>query len=268
MDHVRNDGRFIVRKEDADILVVEKAAGLLTVPTPKGDEVSLVDLLRRYLINEDGLGFAYAAHRLDRPVSGLLLFVKSREMLDAVIPQFAEHTAERRYIAAVDGLIKEDEGTFETFIGENTGSLRVYATTERHGRKAITHWKVRQRFESSNTTLVDIRLETGLRNQIRLQFAEAGHPLLGEKKYLPEGRRERSSTQGKQRIFLHAAELTFKHPRTEEEVTLSSVLPPQLERWVSRLRRSAPPPSKKKRKDRHRNRKNVGKPKPKVKVKE
>lgn len=264
MDHVRNDGRFIVRFEDDDILVVDKAAGLLTVPTPKGDEVSLVDLLRRYLGDGRELGFAYAAHRLDRPVSGLLLFAKSREMLDAVIPQFAEHTAERKYVAAVDGLIEEDEGTFKTYIGENSGSLRVYATTERHGRLAVTHWKVRQRFEGNNATLVDVRLETGLRNQIRLQFAEAGHPLLGEKKYLPEGRKERSSVQGKQRIFLHAAELSFKHPRTEEQLTLHSTPPPQLDRWVNRLRRAPPPPSAKKRKDRHRNRKNVGKPKPKT----
>lgn len=247
-----------MRFEDDEILVIDKTAGILTVPTPKGDAPNLVDLLRRYLATEDGPGFAYAVHRLDRPVSGVVLFAKTRETLDKLIPQFRDHTAKRDYVAAVSGIIAEDEGTFESWLAENQGTLRVYSTTPNKGRHAVTHWRVRERFEGTQTTLVDINLETGLRNQIRYQFAEAGHPLLGERKYLPEGHRDRSSVQGRTRIFLHASRLEFAHPRSGRIMSVESWLPPQLQSWIERLRKTpAPVPTKKK--DRHRDRKNVGK---------
>jgi len=252
-------GQFQIRFEDDQIIVVDKNAGLLTVPTPKGDAPNLVDLLRRYLGTDEGPGFAYAVHRLDRPVSGVVLFAKSREVLDQMIPQFRDHKAKRSYVAAVSGLMEADEGTFDSWLAENQGTLRVYSTAPGNGRHAITHYKVRERFEATRTTLVDIQLETGLRNQIRAQFAEAGHPLLGEKKYLPEGHPDRKSVQGKARIFLHASRLEFAHPRSGRVMSFEAWLPPQLQTWIEQLKKAPPPVAKRKKKDRHRDRKNVGK---------
>lgn len=259
MPRGRNDGRFVIRYEDAHILVVEKSAGLLTVPTPKGGEANLVDLLRAYLGDDEGPGFAYAAHRLDRPVSGLLVFAKSRAVLDQLIPQFRDHTVDRTYVAAVSGLVPQDEGTFDDRLGESRGSLRVYVTRDKSGKRAVTHWKVRERIEATRTTLVDVQLETGQRNQIRVQFAAAGHPLLGERKYLPEGHADRSSVQGKQRIFLHAARLAFNHPHTGRLMTFEARLPPQLDKWLADLRQAKARPTGAKKKNRHRDKKNVGK---------
>lgn len=259
MPRGHSDGRFVIRHEDAHLLVVEKSAGLLTVPTPKGDEANLVDLLRRYLGGPDGPGLAYAAHRLDRPVSGLLVFAKSRDVLEQLIPQFRDHTVQRAYVAAVAGLMREDQGTFEDHLQEQGGSLRVYVSRDGRGLRAVTHWTVRERIEATRTTLVDVELETGQRNQIRVQFAAAGHPLLGERKYLPEGDAKRSSVQGKQRIFLHASRLAFTHPIAKKVMTFDARLPPQLEKWLADLRRTPTRPPGTKKKDRHRDRKNVGK---------
>lgn len=251
---------FWIVHEDADIVVVEKAFGLLTVPIPSGKGADLVTLLRRHYADGDRLGTAYAAHRLDRPVSGLVVLARSRPVLEGLIEQFSKHDVERRYVACVQGLLEEDEGTFESELVEEQGTLRMKQAAARPGRRAVTHWRVRTRIEAARATLVDIQLETGLKNQIRVHFADAGYPLLGERKYLPEGHPERSSVQGRKRIFLHASVLGFVHPVTKERLRFEAKLPPDLARWQRSLTQP-PAPQKKRKKDRHRDRKNKGKPK-------
>lgn len=248
---------FRIRHEDHDILVVEKAAGILTVSTPHARAPDLVTILRKYTARGKALGEILAAHRLDRPVSGLLVLARDRRAHQGLIEQFAAHTVERRYVAVADGLIAEESGTFESHLVESPDTFEVRRAEPGQGRRAVTHWWVRTRYERARATMVDVQLETGVKNQIRFHFAEHGHPLLGERKYLPEGAEERTSVQGERRIFLHAAVLGFLHPTTGEKLRFESKLPPDLELWQRELSRQAALPSRKK--DRHRDRKNKGK---------
>src|SRR5688572_22164089 len=215
----RPSDRFLVRHKDSAIVVVEKKAGVLSQRTDSERNENMLSLLSQFL----GRGArVFPVHRLDRVVSGLLVYGRTYEDQQRLISQFASHTAERKYIAAVQGSLQEESGTFSGSL--DTDEMVVRADEE--GRPAITHWKVLERYRKA--TLVEVALETGLRNQIRVHFAEAGHPLLGERKYT-------GGNQGNERIFLHAAVLGFKHPRTKEAMRFEARLPPELVKWKKSL---------------------------------
>ena len=219
----RPGDRFLVRHKDSAILVVEKKAGVLSQRTDSGRGEDMLSLLTQFL----GRRSPYPVHRLDRVVSGLLVYARTLEDQRRLIQQFAAHDVERRYVAGVQGVLQKDSGTFESRMV--TDKMMVRSGNRPEARRAVTHWKVLERF--SKATLVEIRLETGLRNQIRVHFAEAGHPLLGEKKYVA-GKR-----QGVERIFLHAAILGFMHPRTRQAMHFEAQLPSDLARWRKSLGR-------------------------------
>lgn len=240
--------RFLVRHKDAAILVVEKKAGLLTVRTESGRAPDLLSLLGAFVgIHGRGRGESvFAVHRLDRVVSGLLVFARRRDARQHLIDQFRRHSVERRYIAAVSGLLAEDRGTFKSRLVTDHPSLKVYSDDDQDdatasGRPAITHWRVIERFERARATLVEVQLETGIRNQIRVHFADAAHPLLGEWKYRPD-QEEEPGGQGTRRIFLHAAVLGFVHPSTGAAMRFEAPLPPDLARWREALARARPAP--------------------------
>jgi 23S rRNA pseudouridine1911/1915/1917 synthase len=247
----RRGDRFLVRHKDAAIVVVEKKAGLLTVATEAGRGENLLHLLRSFLGTKGRSGALYPVHRLDRVVSGLLVFARTPDARSALVEQFSEHTVERKYIAALRGVLAEDRGTLESRLVTDDPSLYVYSDEldegEGRGRRAVTHWRVLERYQERDATLVEVELETGLRNQIRVQFAEAGHPLLGERKYRGG---ERPLKQGHERIFLHAAVLGFVHPRTRERLRFEAPLPPDLAAWKNSLRALKPAPRQRPRKKR------------------
>jgi 23S rRNA pseudouridine1911/1915/1917 synthase len=215
----RPGDRFLVRHKDSAIVVVEKKAGVLSQRTDSGRGEDMLSLLSQFL----GRGArVFPVHRLDRVVSGLLVYARTYEDQQRLISQFAAHTVERKYIAAVQGNLQQDSGTFSS----NLSTEAMVVRSDEDGTPAVTHWKVLERFKKA--TLVEVRLETGLRNQIRVHFAEAGYPLLGEKKYT-------GGNQGNDRIFLHAAVLGFKHPRTKQEMRFEARLPPELSKWKKTL---------------------------------
>ena len=230
----RSSDQFLVRHKDSSIVVVEKKAGLLTVRTPSNKGANLLELIDRFLEPKRRRRGVFAVHRLDRPVSGLLVFARTPVAKDRLTEQFAEHTVERRYVAAVDGVLPDDEGTFESWLRSDPHTLRMFSDEGTDGKHAVTHWRVSQRYKHS--TLVEVQLETGLRNQIRVHFAEAGFPLLGERKYLDKDHPDHSSIQGHIRIFLHAAVLGFNHPLTREPMRFEAEVPSDLKRMQSKLR--------------------------------
>lgn len=239
-DTWRPSDRFLVRHMDPSVLVVEKRAGLLTHSTPKGGEPNLLDLLREFVQGRGGpKNPVLPVHRLDRVVSGLLVFARTPSAQARLTEQFAEHIVERRYIAGVQGILRRDEGTIESWLRVDHASLRVFSVPEGgEGRKwAVTHWRVLERFEAAGGTLLEVELETGVRNQIRVHLAEAGHPLLGERKY---AQGEDADAQGKRRIFLHAAELGFEHPFTRRVMRFEAKLPPDLDRWRRHMEEGRP----------------------------
>jgi len=227
----RKGDKFLVRHKDRSVVVVEKRAGLLTVPIPSKKGKCLRDELDRFLGHRSRVR---VVHRLDRVVSGLLVFARNERAKERLIEQFAAHETERQYMAAVQGVVPDDEGTFESWLRSDPHTLRMFSDDGTDGKHAVTHWEVKERL--GDVTLVEVRLETGARNQIRVHFSEAGFPLLGEKKYLDPDAPGADSRQGHQRLFLHAERLGFVHPTTNELMRFEAPLPPDLNAWLRKLR--------------------------------
>lgn len=220
---------YTVLHRDDHLVVVDKSPDLLTVPTSLRDEESLVD---RLLDSERGRGIRRAAlfpvHRLDRDTSGLLLFARRKPAQEGLKSQFSERSIERRYLAVVEGRIDGDEGRFESRLVEDPRSLKVHSTKKPgEGKTAITEYRVTERLPSA--TVVSVRLLTGRKNQIRAHFAEAGHPLVGDRRY---GR----PSEDIGRTALHAMRLSFTHPETGRRMTFQSPLPPDVRGLLRRLR--------------------------------
>lgn len=214
--------KFRVVWEDASLLVVEKIAGILTVPTDRDEDNTLLHEIGRYLSKSQRITKpAHVVHRLDRDTSGLLVFAKNPEVARALIAQFAARKPERIYAALVVGQMRENTGTFRSFL-TTADDLDQYSTANpQEGKLAVTHFEVVERLKGA--TLLRVKLETGRRNQIRVHFAEIGHPVLGETRY--EVARAKHPLWTQKRLGLHAQTLGFTHPLTGERILARSELP-------------------------------------------
>ena len=186
--------------EDLDIVVVSKPSGLLSVDKDNEREMSLHRLLKRRRQR------VYPVHRLDKPASGVLVYAYSEHARDGLKQQFATHTIHREYRAVVDGILESPMGSWVHFLKEDA-ALKMYVAEE--GKEAITHFEVLKTFKDS--TLLKLVLETGRKNQIRVQCSEAGHPICGDRKY-------GSQTNPYKRLALHALVLEFNHPVTAKRM--------------------------------------------------
>jgi len=187
--------------EDADLIVVDKPPGMLTIATERERERTAYHALTRYVAAREGRR-VFVVHRLDRETSGLLVFAKSAAAKRALQEQFVARTAERTYVAVVEGRMGDEAGTLRSRLVEDRG-LRV-RPARGGGREAITHYRVLAR--GRDATLVELRLETGRRGQIRVQLAALGHPVVGD---VAHGSRR----DPLRRLCLHATRLGFTHPR-------------------------------------------------------
>jgi 23S rRNA pseudouridine1911/1915/1917 synthase len=189
--------------EDDEILVIDKPSGLLTIATESEREHTAYRLLRTWFSRRGASSHLFIVHRLDRETSGLLVFAKSVAAKEHLQAQFAVRAAERLYVALAEGVIRQDEGSFVSRLVE-TRALRVRIAERGGGKEAITRYRVLERRRAS--TLVELRLVTGRRAQIRAQLAAAGHPIAGDAQY-------GSRTDPLKRLALHATRLAFVHPR-------------------------------------------------------
>ena len=219
--------------EDADLLVVNKPAGLTVHPAPGHPSGTLVNALLSAVRDLAGIGGELRpgiVHRLDKDTSGLLVVAKSDAAHRVLAAQFKAHTAQRTYLAVVRGRVRRDEGTIAAALGRHPVRRTRIAVVAR-GRPAVTHYTVLERFR--NATLLACRLETGRTHQIRVHLAHAGHPLLGDPVY------GRARAPEIARQALHAARLEFTHPRTGRRVTCTAPVPDDMVRLLARLRAEA-----------------------------
>lgn len=226
---------FSIVFEDEDIIVINKNAGFLTTPN-HGEQNTALTTLNQYLKYSIYGGKEIGViHRLDRDTSGLLVFAKNKKAADRVIAQFANQKPDREYIAIVTGKMIERSGTFESHLATdrnlNQRSLERLSKKSRgalKGELAITKFQVEKVYE--DVTLVKVRLQTGKRNQIRVHFAEAGHPVIGDTRY----RTDISAHQAwdKDRLALHAKSLGFEHPTTGKYLRFDSEIPPEFVRFL------------------------------------
>lgn len=222
---------FDILFEDQHLIVVNKPAEWLTVPTPNREPNTLIQRISDYLTkaNRGRRIRVQAVHRLDRGVSGVLVFAKHDDAHRELRRQFESHLPEREYAAIVKGRMGESSGTFRSYLATNK-SLKRYSTDDAsQGELAITHYRVEQLL--ADASLVRVQLETGRRNQIRVHFAEAGHPILGDERY--EHELAMHPRWRARRIALHAAILAFDHPMTAERCRYELPLPTEFERFLA-----------------------------------
>ncbi len=203
-DTRRGDGYRIVHEDD-DLVVVEKDAGLLTVPAPSEKGTSLADLLReRYRKRGFRDPEVHAVHRIDRYTSGLVVLARSSRAHAALRRAFAEGRPERVYLALASGAIERGSGRLVHRLAEHPRSLKVHVAPDGEpGRTASCRFRVLERFE--HATLLEVVLETGRRNQIRVQLAAEGHPVVGDVAY-------GTPSPWIARTALHAHRLAFVAP--------------------------------------------------------
>lgn len=235
IDAVPQDIPLDVVYEDDDVIVVNKPSGLVVHPAPGHPDGTLVNALLYHcgdsLSGVGGERRPGIVHRIDKDTSGLLVAAKNDFAHLALSAQLADHTMARTYEAVVCGNLREDSGTVDAPIGRHPTDRKRMAVTQKNARRAVTHWSVIARY--NGYTHIRCELETGRTHQIRVHMAWIRHPIAGDPVY-GIGKPE----LGLHSQCLHAKELTFLHPRTGEEMTLSCPLPEEFENALKKLQRT------------------------------
>ena len=228
--------------EDEHVLVVDKPAGLLTVPTGPGedDEDTALRRVQDYAHRlKPRVGYAERVHRLDRDTSGAIAFALSREARAGLIETFRHHRIERRYLAIVEGVPDAESGTVDAPMREAwVSGRRGVAKPGEGSQPARTHWRVRERLPGA--ALLEVQLETGRQHQIRVHLAHVGLPILGDPVY---GKPPRGRPLAR-RPMLHAYRLAFAHPVAGTRVAVESAPPADFQKALAALRRAAPQPTR------------------------
>lgn len=264
LDHEPND--YTIRPEaipltvvyeDADLLVVNKPAGMVVHPGHGNYEHTLLNALAFYFQGQQGIDMndpdIGLVHRIDKDTSGLLLIAKTPEAKTSLGRQFFDHTTERTYNALVWGTFAEDSGTVEGALARDNRDRTIYRIWDLeenpNAKEAVTHWRVLERYPY--TTLVECRLETGRTHQIRVHMKSIGHPLFADEKYggmeILKGLRTQKYRQYIENCFalcprqvLHAKTLGFTHPRTGERMFFDSEWPEDMTNLITKWRNYEP----------------------------
>jgi 23S rRNA pseudouridine1911/1915/1917 synthase len=229
----RRSGKLVVLYEDDAVVAIDKPAGLAAVPVAGSDAPSAWSLLSAELRRRRQR--SYVVHRIDRFTSGVMLFAKSEGDRDTLVRQFLAHTPVREYVAVVRGHLNDNEGTLVHYFRREGMFQELTSERDSQGTRAELQYLVDRRLRAAS--LLRVRLETGLQNQIRVQFSAIGHPVIGDRKYHPAEASERRIT----RVALHASHLEFVHPRSRETVSVDCELPADLKSLVQALSGSPRP---------------------------
>ncbi|RRC94211.1 RluA family pseudouridine synthase [Erysipelotrichaceae bacterium OH741_COT-311] len=208
--------------EDTDLLVINKQKGLVVHPGNGNYDNTLVNGLLYYCKDLSGINGVLRpgiVHRIDKDTSGLLIVCKNDFTHQAIAKQLEEKTCKRKYLALVHGVIPHDYGTIDAPIGRDSKDRQKMTVTQHNSKNAITHFKVIKRYDKY--TLVECELLTGRTHQIRVHMQYIKYPIVGDPRY---GYKKTLETQGQ---MLHAYQITFTHPRTNEVMTLEAQ-PPEI----------------------------------------
>lgn len=218
--------------EDKDVIVVNKPKGMVVHPAAGHYSGTLVNALMFHCGKElsgiNGCMRPGIVHRIDMDTTGSVIACKNDMAHNCIAEQLKEHSLTRRYVAICHGVLREDKGTIDRPIGRHPTERKKMAVNERNGKRAVTHYKVLQRF--LDYTYIECRLETGRTHQIRVHMASIGHPLLGDEVY--SNRKSPYKLQGQ---TLHAKILGFRHPSTGEYIETEAPLPEYFEHLLKVL---------------------------------
>ena len=219
--------------EDSDIIVVNKARGMVVHPATGIYTGTLVNALLYHCKDLSGINGEIRpgiVHRLDKDTSGVMVAAKNDAAHLDLAEQIRTKAAHRIYWAIVCGNIREEAGVIKGDIGRHPTDRKKMAIVHEHGKPAVTHFRVLERF--GDYTLVECRLETGRTHQIRVHMASIGHPVLGDPKYGPR----KACPFAIKGQALHSMQLTLTHPRTRESMTFTAPLPEDMEKILRALR--------------------------------
>lgn len=221
--------------EDSQLIVVDKAPGMVVHPAAGHAQGTLVNALLHHCDDLAGVGGELRpgiVHRIDKDTSGVLVATKTDACHQHLAAQFKAHSVKRRYLALISGQPQSDSGTIDQPIGRHQIHRKKMSSKTRQGRRAVTHWQVLQRFPEDGLTLIECRLETGRTHQIRVHLSELQLPLIGDPLYGGQSRVKNVADPQLRRLLerlpgqaLHAQSLGFIHPQTGEYLEFSSELP-------------------------------------------
>jgi 23S rRNA pseudouridine1911/1915/1917 synthase len=231
--------------EDEHLLIVDKQAGLVVHPAAGHSHGTLVNAVLYHLARPAARAKPGAppprpgiVHRLDRDTTGVMVVAKTEAMQDALGRSFHERRVDKRYLAVVLGVPSARKGTFDTGYGRHPRDRKKFSSKVRDGKRAITHYEVKETLLSA--ALMAIRLETGRTHQIRVHFADAGHPLIGDAVYgpkkLPKLLESNAAAKAFGRQALHAERIAFDHPVTGARIDVTAPAPADLAALIEDLR--------------------------------
>ena len=214
--------------EDDDLLVINKASGMVVHPAPGHYTGTLVNaLLYRFHLSAGEVNRPGIVHRLDKDTSGLMLVAKNDKTHEALSKMIANKEVERHYLAIVDGVIKHDTGTIDAPIGRDISNRQKMAVTDINSKDAITHFRVLKRY--SNNTLIECKLDTGRTHQIRVHLSYIGYPIVNDPLY---GKSKNTTSFGQ---FLHSKSIKFSHPITKKELYFECELPKEFQDYLNQI---------------------------------
>ncbi len=207
--------------EDDYLIAINKPCGLLSISNDKEKEITAYRMVSNYVKQNNKNNYIFVVHRLDQDTSGVLMFCKNEKIRDKMQDNWNTIVKKRGYIAIVDGKLSGN-GTIHSYLLENKQQF-VYSSRNKQGKEAITHYSVLK--SNNNYSLVQVFIDTGRRNQIRVHLSEKGYPIVGDKKY-------KCKTNPIKRLCLHANILEFIHPVTKKLIHIESDIPSEFNKII------------------------------------
>ena len=201
--------------EDHEFIVINKPSGLLSMSDGKEKDKTAYHFVSEYLKSKDARNKVFIVHRLDRETSGVLMFCKNEKIRNQLQDQWNQLVKERGYVAIVEGMMKKKQDTLKNYLAESKSQV-VFVTSKDKGKLAITHYQVIK--QTKYFAMLDINLDSGRKNQIRVQLAHIHHPITGDKKY-------GAKTNVVHRLALHAHKFGFIHPVTHKHYIFETEIP-------------------------------------------
>lgn len=217
----RKDESIPIIYEDDEFIVVDKPSGLLSIASDKEKCKTVYRILTDYVQSKDKHNRIFVVHRLDENTSGVLIVAKNGKLRDAMQDNWQDIVKSRGYYAIVEGQMKKKEETLNDYLKENKNNMMYISDDKKNGKLCITHYKVMN--ESKDYSLLEIHIDSGRKNQIRVQLGHIGHFVIGDDKY-------GEPTNPLNRLGLHAYELVFEHPFNKKKYEFHAKMPQEFKK--------------------------------------
>lgn len=215
---------FEILFEDDHIIVVNKPSGLLTIATQKEKDRTLYHIVREYLVSKDRNARVFIVHRLDKDTSGVVVLAKDEKTKNQLQENWGEYVSLREYVAVVHGHLKKQSDKIVQMLSETKTNL-VYVSKKEDAKEAITNYKVVK--ENDKYSLVNITIETGRKNQIRVAFNSLGNPIVGDKKYS-------NIKDNESRLYLHANRIKIYYPVIKKDILFETSTPNEFKKIMGK----------------------------------